>query len=271
MQVIATGFLGADNQALFTEFFAAKGITDRFLRIPGETRTNIKIADHDHDETTDVNLPGPMVEPATLAQLIDTIEALTPAGTSVVLAGSLPSGLADTSLVPLIQRLRARKAWIALDSSDAPLSAVLAAGTAAAPDCIKPHRHELETWIGHPLPDSTALLAAARALVHQGIALVVVSLGAEGALFVTRDQALRGWLPPRKALSTVGAGDAMVAGLVAAHRAGDSLETTARLGLAFAAAKLEAVGPHLPAPQAVRALAQDAQITPIDTTAPPAL
>jgi 1-phosphofructokinase len=107
------------------------------------------------------------------------------------------------------------------------------------------------------------LLSAARILIDQGIALVVVSLGAEGALFVTKDQALRGQLPPRKALSTVGAGDAMVAGLVAAHCAGNTLEDTARLGLAFAAAKLEAIGPHLPETEAVRALAQLAQITPL--------
>ncbi|MCF8483289.1 MAG: 1-phosphofructokinase [Rhodospirillum sp.] len=261
--VIATGFLGVDNQGPFTDFFATRGITDHFLRIPGETRTNIKIADPDRNETTDVNLPGPWVDHDTLSRLTEEIEALVTPGTSVVLAGSLPSGLPDDSLVPMIRRLRARKAWITLDSSDAPLAAVLAAGAAVAPDCIKPNRQELESWIGHPLPDTAALLAAARALVAQGIALVVVSLGAEGALFVTRDLALRGWLPPRNALSTVGAGDAMVAGLVSAHRTGDSLETTARLGLAFATAKLETVGPHLPKPETVRTLAQEARITPV--------
>ncbi|WP_413204244.1 1-phosphofructokinase [Rhodospirillum sp. A1_3_36] len=259
--VIATGLLGADNQAPFIEFFAAKGIIDRFQRVPGETRTNIKIADPERNETTDVNLPGPPVEDAILSQLLDDLDDLITPGTQIVLAGSLPAGLPDDSLVPMVTRFRDQGARVTLDSSDAPLAAALAAGTGSLPHCIKPNRQELETWAGHPLPDDSALLSAARALIDQGIALVVVSLGAEGALFVTKDQALRGQLPPRKALSTVGAGDAMVAGLVAAHGSESTLEDTARLGLAFAAAKLETVGPHLPDPGAVHTLAQLAQIT----------
>ena len=85
-------------------------------------------------------------------------------------------------------------------------------------------------------------------------------MGGDGALFLDRDQALHA-LPARvEVSSTVGAGDAMVAGLVAAQLEGLNLTETARLATAFAAAKLTRLGPHLPRPAEVRALAQQISV-----------
>ena len=66
--VTATGWLGADNDAVFAAAFAARGITDGMLRLPGATRTNIKIADAARGDSTDINLPGLALEPAALAR-----------------------------------------------------------------------------------------------------------------------------------------------------------------------------------------------------------
>jgi len=82
---------------------------------------------------------------------------------------------------------------------------------------VKPNRAELEALLGRDLPTIADIVTAARSLLDRGVALVVVSLGAAGALFVDREAALAAALPAKKALSTVGAGDAMVAGIAAAN------------------------------------------------------
>ena len=110
---------------------------------------------------------------------------------------------------------------------------------------VKPNRAELQELVGRPLPSTADVVAAARALIEHGVALVVVSLGADGALFVDRETALAAALPAKKALSTVGAGDAMVAGIAAALVEGAPLERLARLAVAFATSKLDRIGPYL--------------------------
>ncbi|WP_196484322.1 PfkB family carbohydrate kinase, partial [Xanthomonas translucens] len=109
---------------------------------------------------------------------------------------------------------------------------------AQLPFAIKPNRHELEDWAGTPLHGTADVLAATRALQASGIALVVVSLGTDGALFVRGEQALLAHPPQLAGGSSVGAGDAMVAGLVAALLAEADLATCARQATAFAVATL---------------------------------
>ncbi len=265
--VVATGLLGADNAAPFEALFQAKGIADAFLRLPGETRANIKIADLAANDTTDINLPGLTADAGALRRVQETVHRLVEPGTPVLLAGSLPDGLPTDTYAILTADLAAAGARVVLDSSGAPLAAALAS-TGALPHCIKPNRHELEDWTGRPLPTDADLLEAAHGLNRRGVAVVVVSLGADGALFVGKDgdgaRALHGRLPPVQALSTVGAGDAMVAGLIAAFQQEGGLEDVARLSVAFASAKLGCFGPNLPDPATVRALAAEVTLTGLD-------
>jgi 1-phosphofructokinase len=261
--VVATGLLGAGNAAPFEALFQAKGIADAFLRLPGETRVNIKIADLAANDTTDINLPGLTADPGALDRVQETVRRLVEPGTPVLLAGSLPDGLPTDTYAILTADLAVAGARVVLDSSGAPLAAALAS-TGALPHCIKPNRHELEDWAGRPLPTDADLLDAARGLNRRGVAVVVVSLGADGALFVNETRALHGRLPPVQALSTVGAGDAMVAGLIAAFQQDGGLEDVARLSVAFAAAKLGCFGPNLPDPATVRALAAQVTLTGLD-------
>ena len=109
------------------------------------------------------------------------------------------------------------------------------------------------------------LAVAGRELLHGPSApqWVVVSLGGDGALFLTREQALHAHPLPVAVTSTVGAGDAMVAGLIAARLEERSLAETAQLATAFSAAKLTRLGPHLPRPAEVRALAGQVIVIPV--------
>lgn len=261
--VVATGLLGTGNAAPFEALFQAKGIADAFLRLPGDTRVNIKIADLAANDTTDINLPGLTADPGALGRVQETVRRLVEPGIPVLLAGSLPDGLPTDAYAILTADLAAAGARVVLDSSGAPLAAALAS-TGALPHCIKPNRHELEDWAGRPLPTAADLLDAARGLQRRGVSVVVVSLGADGALFVDGARALHGRLPPVQALSTVGAGDAMVAGLIAAFQQDGGLEDVARLSVAFAAAKLGCFGPNLPDPATVRALAAQVTLSRLD-------
>jgi 1-phosphofructokinase len=243
--VAAAGLLGRFNDDAFVEFFAEKGIADVCARAPGETRTNIKIADLAGGSTTDLNLPGLRVAAAEIDAVWAAAVKVIEEGTPVVLAGSLPEGAPVDTWAAMVADLAAVGARVVLDTSGAPLAAALDPRVARLPYAVKPNRAELEALVGRALPDEAALAAAARDLVGRGVGLVVVSLGADGALFVDEGEALAARLPAKTVLSTVGAGDAMVAGLVAALLEAPALERIARLAVAFATAKLDRIGPHL--------------------------
>ncbi|MCF4128995.1 1-phosphofructokinase [Methylobacterium sp. SyP6R] len=254
--VTAAGVLGAGNAAAFEALFAAKGIEDRCVGVAGETRINLKLVDP--AGTTDVNLPGLTLDPATLRAVRAVLAEAAGPDTLAVLAGSLPAGAETGLYAELTAELKARGARVLLDASGPPLAAALAAGT--LPDGVKPNRHELEEWAGRPLPTLADVVEAARGLVRRGIPLVAVSLGAEGAVFVREREALHALAPAIEVASTVGAGDALVAGLVAGLVADLSLADTARLALAFAAGKLTRAGAHLPGREAVEAIARAIEV-----------
>ena len=210
--VTATGFLGADNTAVFETLFRDRRIADRCLRVPGSSRTNVKVVDRAGGSVTDINLPGPRIPDTAWRGLLDGLDELAALNGVFVLAGSVPAGLTDSAYAEIIPVLRRHGAFVALDASGAPLRHAMA----AKPDMIKPNAHELSELLGRPLGGRDDVTAAARELAAQGVALVVVSLGADGAVFVESGRALHAQPPRVEVASTVGAGDAMVAGALAA-------------------------------------------------------
>ncbi|WP_223641296.1 1-phosphofructokinase [Corallococcus sp. EGB] len=248
--VTAAGFLGEDTVPLFETLFRERGIQDRCLRLPGTSRVNIKVVDRTSGAVTDLNLPGPRVPEEALEALMATLDALAEENGCFVLSGSVPAGVPTTLYATLTERLRARGAVVAVDTSGEPLRHAVA----AKPDFVKPNAHELGELVARPLRNAGEVARAAKDLHAAGIGLVVVSLGAEGALFISDDGAWRALPPPVEVASTVGAGDALVAGVLAARLEGYDLETCARRSTAFAAAKLARVGPVPPAPERVAEL-----------------
>jgi 1-phosphofructokinase len=256
--VTATGLLGEDDAAAFTALFAAKGIEDAFVRIPGATRVNVKLVETSRRETTDVNLPAARAPAEALEELDRRVLALGERCAWCVLAGSVPPGVAPDVYAGLTARLRARGCRVAVDTSGAPLAQAIEAG----PELVKPNRAELEALVGRSLPALADVARAAADLRRRGPRLVVVSLGAEGALF-TSDEGAWTARPPRVPVATtVGAGDALVAGLVASLLAGAGLAEAARRATAFAAAKVGRVGPHLGPAAEVRALEAQVEVRP---------
>lgn len=254
IKVAVTGFLGSDNAMLFEKTFAEHQIDDCFVRLDGTTRTNIKLVTN--TETTDINLSGLSPDRAALKTVRRLIE--TAGSEFLVLAGSLPPGCPDEFYADLVAIQDTRSGRSIVDCSGSALSAVLAAP--CYPFAIKPNIHELSEWAGRRLETVDDILQEAVKLHKSGLQLVVISMGAKGALFVSRQGAISARLPLDKVESTVGAGDAMVAGLVAALVKNASLEDTARLATAFATGKLQKLGPSLPSADVIDELARATHI-----------
>ncbi|WP_311223071.1 MULTISPECIES: 1-phosphofructokinase family hexose kinase [unclassified Acidovorax] len=255
--VTATGWVGADNDAVFTTAFAARGIQDAMLRLPGSTRTNIKIADAARGDSTDINLPGLALAPDALAQaqagLLKTLAAHVRPGDWAELAGSLPPG-ADAAVWERIARaLHAQGAHIAIDTGGAVLLQLLRAladparGAVVPVAFIKPNRAELEELAGRALPTMADVAAAARGLCGDwGVQQLAVSLGGDGAVIATAAGCWHAAAPRVPVATTVGAGDALVAGTLAALSQGQAMPGAATFGMACAAARIQRIAPGLP-------------------------
>jgi len=255
--VAAHGLLGRDNAAPFDALFAGKGIEDRFIRVSGATRVNLKLVDD--RGTTDVNLDGIAVDEALVEKVASNLCLAVRAGDLVALSGSLPPGCAPDIYARLGAQLRERGCRVLLDTSGLPLKHALDAKI--LPHVIKPNRSELAAWTGDSAMDRAGLIGVADDLRRRGVELVVISMGDEGALFVSAQGAVCAHLALAGVASTVGAGDAMVAGLAAGLAQGLGLEALARLATAFAVGKLGMAGPNLPALGAVRALAEEVSVS----------
>lgn len=258
--VAVTGLLGSHNATLFERLFAENRIVDRFVRLRGSTRVNVKIVDAVNDRITDINFPGLRPAPGDLAALNAAVDGLAQTAEWFVLSGSVPADVPHDFYRMLIARLKAGGRRVLLDSSGPPFAAAID----AAPDAIKPNLEELEELVGRELADENAIVAAARTLIARGIGTVAVSMGARGALFVEAGAAVLA-VPPKIAVkSTVGAGDAMVAGLIAGKLQGLDLGECARLGTAYSLGALGEIGPRLPAPNVLLAYAPEVTLRQLD-------
>jgi 1-phosphofructokinase len=189
-------------------------------------------------------MPGPELtaEAATalLEQVLEQLERLVEHAHWVVLSGSLPPGMPMDAYATMTRRAQAAGAAVLLDTSGAPLKAALATG----PRLVKPNRQELAELVHRPLDTLEAVIAAGREVLNSASAGAGGGVAGRGGRVVShRHEALLAHPLSVAVTSTVGAGDAMVAGLVAARLEGRSLTETAQLATAFAAAKLMRLGP----------------------------
>lgn len=260
--VAASGWLGADNAGLFEAAFARRGIADHMLRLPGSTRTNIKLAVAGRGDTTDINLPGLTLDAATLGAAEDALAAsldtLLAPGDWCELAGSLPPGAGSTVWLRLARQVRSRGARLVIDTGGAVLGELLRAlRTDGGPGVafVKPNRAELEELSGRALPTLVDVADAARALQRSGVERVVVSLGGDGAVIIGDGGAWHACPPAVNVATTVGAGDALVAGTLGALAEGRRFPDAAVFGMACAAARIQHIAPDLPPRAEIDALA----------------
>jgi 1-phosphofructokinase len=259
LEVVATGFLGAENAALFETLFERKRIGDRFVRIAGSTRIGLKIVDGQAQQTTDVNFPGLSPRDQDVAELRERIASLATPGGWFVLSGSIPPGIPDDVYATLTDAIHSKGASVVLDTSGPALRQALA----GRPDVVKPNVDELSELAGRALDTPGAVLEAARSLLDEGVQRVVVSMGGAGAVFVDRGEALLARPPQVTVRSTVGAGDAMVAGIVAAILDDLPLEDVARTATACGALAVTRIGAGVEDLTELGALKSEVEIEPL--------
>lgn len=230
-------------------------IPHRAVEVDGRLRVNLTIAEPD-GTTTKVNEPGLPLSTEQLAALTTALEREAAGARWVVLSGSLPPGVPTSWYAELVGRLRASGAAVAVDTSGAPLLATLAAGVPHLPQLIKPNGEELAELagtVGVDLEaDVDAAAAAAAALVDRGVAAVLATLGAAGAVLATADGVWVARPPVIRRVSAVGAGDSALAGYLLADLAGADPADRLRAAVAHGAAAAALPGSTLPTPADVR-------------------
>jgi 1-phosphofructokinase len=236
-ELTVAGFLGVDNQLPFESLFAKRGFVDEFVRVPGETRSNIKLAESS-GRITDLNGPGPEVSVAAQQALATRVEQIAGDFEAVVVAGSLPRGVDAQWLKTLLLRLKEIGLKVALDTS----GEALRAGLEASPWMIKPNTEELADALDAPIISIAAQAQAAAELRQRGIEHVVISQGAEGVHWFSSTVALQALPPKVTVASTVGAGDSLLAGMVHGLLSGHPPEQTLRTATAIAAMAVTQIG-----------------------------
>ncbi|MDO4776442.1 MAG: 1-phosphofructokinase [Cardiobacteriaceae bacterium] len=250
VDALVTGWMGEGNDIHFTREFRMLGMRDEFIRIPGDIRRNVKIIDQ--GETTDFNLPGEVVPEKCQQALINFLDRSVPNASMLVMGGSLPPSVDKDFYAKMVKRYRGKCDYIVVDTSDKALIETMNADV--LPDIIKPNIHELQTLVGRAIESDEDILAAAREFLARGMKMVVVSMGERGAWFVKPDEALHATPPKVKVASTVGAGDAMVAGVVRGILNGRDLEHIARTATAFSAGNITVTGVQLPSQERIEEL-----------------
>ncbi len=231
------GFLGVDNQQPFESLFAKRGFIDEFVRVPGETRSNIKLAESS-GRITDLNGPGPQVSLQAQQALARRVEQIAGDFDAVIVAGSLPRGVDAQWLKTLLLRLNAMGLKVALDTS----GEALRAGLEASPWLIKPNTEELADALDAPIISLAAQAQAAAHLRQRGIEHVVISQGSEGVHWFSAEVALQAMPPKVSVASTVGAGDSLLAGMVHGLLSRHKPEQTLRTATAIAAMAVTQIG-----------------------------
>ncbi|MGA9704881.1 1-phosphofructokinase [Pseudomonas sp.] len=229
-QVSVGGFLGATNPEAFDALIASRRFGDAFVRVPGETRSNIKIAELD-GRVTDINAPGPLVSEHAQKELLTLIATIGPEFDAVVVAGSLPRGVSPQWFQSLVTELKSLGLKVALDTS----GEALRAGLQAGPWLVKPNTEELADALGHATD-------AISQLHRQGVEHVVVSDGAAGVSWYSPGATLHATPPKVTVASTVGAGDSLLAGMLHGLLNGDTPEQTLRRATAIAAMAVTQIG-----------------------------
>ena len=217
----------------------AEGVEMTVVPVQAPTRSNVTLSEPD-GTTTKINEIGSPLTRDEVGHVEESVCQLARADDWVVLSGRLPAGAANDTYARLVRRLTRQGVRVAVDTSGPALAESLAAG----PTLIKPNRDELAEAFGGPINSFGDAAAAAESLRTRGAGAVLASLGGDGAMLADGDiRAARCAVADRR--STVGAGDCLLAGFLAAGASGEQALLTA---VQWAAASVALPGSGVPSP-----------------------
>ena len=250
--VIATGLAGGRTGTQIIEQLTAHGMLNDFVRIQDESRASTAVIDPTTGQQTEINEHGPEVDAAELGMLLDKIRYLSKGADVFVLAGSLPRNVPVDYYATLLQELRRNKLVTALDTA----GPALRAGLAGEPGVVS--------------PDEADIAGAAEAIAQMGAENVLIH-HEDGCIARIRPEGGRGGRTYRATLarrtdviSTVGSGDAFLAGYLSGFYGRQPVEAALALAVACGAASTQRFGAGVFTPGDVGALRRQVEVTPLD-------
>lgn len=236
---IATGILAGETGRTIESTLTTYGLQSFFHYVEGETRTNLKIIDPVCHTNTDLNEPGVVVSKQILSNLLSDLSERIHQGDIVVLSGSVPKGAPVDTYAQWTKVCQDLGSKVILDAD----GELFKEGIKASPYLIKPNHHELSAFVGQPLHKPEEIEQAARQLMKEyQISKVVVSMGSDGALYLTEEETMYAEGLKVPVGSTVGAGDSVVAALAISEENNMDLTETVRLSTATGAANVMCSG-----------------------------
>lgn len=229
--VIAMGFLGGYTGKMIEETLQAMGAVCKFTHINGATRVNTNIL-AENGCVTEILEPGPVITEAELECFIEEYKQQLKHCEWVVMSGSVPQGVPVTIYQSLILLAKEQGCKVLLDTS----GEALRMGIEAVPYLIKPNQKELEWLIGRTLHEKEALIEEAEKLLAKGIQKVLISLGAEGLLYVDAQGAIMQPAYKVDVMNTVACGDTVVASWCMSEAEGTERTQAVKCATALSAA-----------------------------------
>ena len=211
---------GGPSGRQLEDLLVAEGVAFAAIPIAGRTRENFNVQEESTGRQFRFVLPGPELSPAESEALLGAVERLEPFPDFLVASGSLPPGVPDDFPARLARVARGRGKRFVVDASGPALARALEEGVFLCKASLR----EFREWAGEPESDEAAWRRRARRVVQDGrCEVLVISLGAAGALWTSRDEQERLASPVVPVASSVGAGDSMVGGIVFSLCRGRSL------------------------------------------------
>lgn len=230
-ETLCTGFLAGSSGEYIEHTLKDLDIHSDFVWVDGMTRTNLKVLDKDK-ELTELNEAGPSIGIKEVEKLKQKICELCNADSIVVLSGNVSKGVDTNIYKELIEDIKQAGGKVIFDAD----GELFAKGIQAKPLVIKPNKYELATYfkVSQDVTNDE-IIRLAKTLLNEDTKYVVVSMGKEGSIFITKDQVIQAEALKVEAHSSVGAGDAMVAGITYAIEQGYPLEEMIRFAVAASA------------------------------------
>ena len=230
---------GPEGERL-TALLAGAGIDVAAVPVSGATRSNVALTEPD-GTVTKINESGSPLRESEVDDIVAAVQAAAVGADWVVASGSLPPGVPDKFYARLCQLFADTGVRVAVDTSGPALKATLT----ARPALVKPNREELTEAAGYPVETLGDAVRAAQDLRTAGAGAVLASLAAHGAVLVDEAGVSYGRSTVRRPRSSVGAGDAMLAGFLATGAAGPKALAEA---LSWGAAAVALPGSRMPGP-----------------------
>ena len=247
---VAAAFWGGDAGRSGEAQLQQSGVESLPVFIGGTTRTNMKIIDPEQGTNTDINEPGPQISPEELEQLIQKLDEKLNQGDILVLAGSIPAGIGSSIYQELTNRYKEKGVKIFVDAD----GINFAKAVEAVPYLIKPNIDELSRFAGEKITDIRGILKTVKPLLQSGVQKIVVSMGDQGAVFIQKGRIFIASGIQVPVLSTVGAGDSMVAALAYGEEKCLTEIQTYKLAMAMGAASVMCSGTQAPKASSVESL-----------------